>query len=248
MLTINNFVLQGGVQQLTAEGTVAIGAASARLANDLKVRLNNVQVRDINELMLGQRSLEGVLNGTAEIRGTSSDPRIQADFAVTNGNVQGVTFEALSGKAEYEGKAAHVDVRLQQNPAAFLTAVGTVPVPSGPGDRPRVEAIDLMVKSSPIDIALFQPATAELTKLSGQMQADVHIAGTVESPRFDGQLNVTNAGFTVESTSVVYSNALARPTREGDTVIVERFEVSDNDRDKLVAIGSLGIRSTASVR
>jgi autotransporter translocation and assembly factor TamB len=57
-----------------------------------------------------------------------------------------------------------------------------------------VEAIDLMVKSSPIDIALFQPATAELTKLSGQMQADVHIAGTVESPRFDGQLNVTNAG------------------------------------------------------
>jgi hypothetical protein len=52
----------------------------------------------------------------------------------------------------------------------------------------------------------------------------------------------------VESTSVVYSNALARLTLEGDTVIVERFEVSDNDRDKLVAIGSLGLSSTASVR
>jgi hypothetical protein len=32
------------------------------------------------------------------------DPRIQADFAVTNGTIQGVTFEALRGKAEYEGR------------------------------------------------------------------------------------------------------------------------------------------------
>ena len=240
-LTVDSFVLQGGAQQLSAEGTVAIGAASSGLANNLSVRLNNVQVRDINELVLGQRSLDGVLNATAEIRGTRSDPRIQADFAITKGNVQGVTFESFNGKAAYEGKAANVDVRLQQNPSAFLTAVGTVPVPDGPGDRPRADAIDLTVKSSPIDIALFQPATTQVTNLSGQMQTDLHIAGTVESPRFNGQLDLNNAGFTVLSTSVAYSNALARLTLEGDRVIVDRFEVSDNDRDKLVAIGDLGI-------
>ena len=114
-------------------------------------------------------------------------------------------------------------MKLQQNPSAFLTASGTVPVPSGPGDRSRGDAIDLTVKSSPIDVALFQPATTALTNLSGQMQTDLHIEGTVDAPRLNGQLNLTNAGFTVPSTSVVYSNALARLSFEGDRVIVDRL-------------------------
>ena len=99
-LTIDNFALVRGAERVTAEGTVAIGAASATLANNLNLRMDNVQVRDINELMLGQRSLDGVLNATAELRGTRADPRVQATFALTNGNVQGVTFESLNGKAD----------------------------------------------------------------------------------------------------------------------------------------------------
>jgi len=240
-VTIENLVLERGAQRLTAGGTVAVGTASETLVNNLDVRMDNVQVRDINEMLLGQRQLDGVLNATAEIRGTRADPQVQAVFAITNGNVQGVTFESFGGKAEYQAQAANVDVKLQQNPAAFLTAVGTVPVPGGPGSQSRGDAINLAVKSSPIDVALFQPATTELTNLSGQVQADLRIEGTMEVPRFDGQLNLTNAGFTVQSTAVVYSNAMARLSFSGDRVSVERFEVADNDRDKLVAIGDFGI-------
>jgi translocation and assembly module TamB len=69
----------------------------------------------------------------------------------------------------------------------------------------------------------------------------LRIQGTVETPRLNGAVNLTGAGFTVESTAVGYSNALARLTFDGDRVSVERFEVSDNDRDKLVAIGDFGI-------
>ena len=61
-VTLDNFVLQRGTQRLTAAGTVAIGSGSANLANDLNVRLDNVQVQDINELLLGNRSLIGVIN------------------------------------------------------------------------------------------------------------------------------------------------------------------------------------------
>jgi autotransporter translocation and assembly factor TamB len=97
------------------------------------------------------------------------------------------------------------------------------------------------VKSSPIDVALFQPATTALTGLSGKMETDLHIDGTLEAPRLNGQLNLDNAGFTVQSSLVTYSNALARLSFEGDRVNVDRFEVSDEDRDKLVAIGNFGI-------
>jgi autotransporter translocation and assembly factor TamB len=240
-LTIDNFVLQRGDQQLTARGTVAIGAGSATHANDLNVRLDNVQVQDINELLLGNRALVGVLNGSADIRGTRSDPVVQSKFAITGGSVEGVKFNALAGTADYSGRAVDVDVRLEQTPEAVLTAVGTAPVPNGPGAAVRTEEFDLTVKSTPIDIALFQPATTQLTNLTGQLQADVHVAGTIEAPRLHGLVETANGGFFVPSTGVTYADAIARLMFEGDRLLVDRFEVSDDDRHRLVAIGELGI-------
>jgi autotransporter translocation and assembly factor TamB len=240
-VTLENFVLERGTQRVTASGTVAIGASSADLTNNLSVRLDNVQVQDINELLLGNRSLQGVLNATADIRGTRNDPVVQSDFAVTGGTVEGVNFNALTGKATYRARAVDVDARLEQTPAAVLTAAGTIPVPNGPGTTTRTREFDLAVKSSPIDIALFQPATTQLTKLAGQFSADVRVQGTFESPRINGLVETTNGGFSVPATGVTYTNAIARLVFEGDRVLVDRLELSDDAADRLVAIGELGI-------
>jgi TamB, inner membrane protein subunit of TAM complex len=240
-VALRNFVLQRGVQQLTAEGTVAVGSGSANLANNLNVRLDNVQVRDLNELLLGNRSLEGVLNATAEIRGTRNDPVVDSNFALTEGLVEGVKFTSLTGKANYAGRAVDLDARLEQNPQAILTAVGTAPIPNGPGTTVRTEEFDLNVKSTPIDIALFQPATTQLTKLTGQLQANVRVSGTIEAPELNGFVETTNGGFAVPATGVSYTNAIARLLFEGDRLFVDRFELTDDGRDRLVAIGELGI-------
>ena len=241
-VTLENFVLQRGTQRVTAAGTVAIGAASANAAEQPeRCGSTTSQVQDINELLLGNRSLAGVLNARAEIRGTRNDPVLQSDFAVTGGTVEGVNFNALSGKANYSGRAVDVDARLEQTPAAVLTAVGTIPVPNGPGSTTRAEEFDLAVKSTPIDIALFQPATTQVTKLAGQFSADVRVQGTLESPRLNGLVETTNGGFSVVATGVTYTNAIARLLFEGDRLLVDRFELSDDDNDKLVAIGELGI-------
>jgi len=240
-VTIENFVLQRGTQQLTASGTVAIGSGSANLANSLHVRLDHVQVQDINELLLGNRAVAGVLNASAEIRGTRNDPVLESSFALTGGSVEGVKFNALTGKATYAGRAVDLDVRLEQTPQAVLTAVGTAPVPGGPGATVRTTEFDLAVKSTPIDIALFQPATTQLTNLTGQLQADVHVGGTLEAPRLNGLVETANGGFSVAATGVTYTNAIARLLFENDKLLVDRFEVSDDGQDRLVAIGELGI-------
>ena len=239
-IAVDNLVLQRGAQTISAEGTVAIGTASSHLPNNLSVKFENVQVQDINQLLLGQRQVSGLLNGTAEIRGTRSDPQAQADVSLTSGTVQGVAFESLTGKASYAGKAVDLDARLQQNPTAVLTAVGLMPVPSGPGEAARATSFDLNVKSTPIDLALFQAATTQLTKLSGQLQADMHVGGTMESPRLDGLLALTNTGFTVPATGVIYQNGQARLTFEGERLVVDHFEIGDSSSSRLVAIGELG--------
>jgi len=116
-----------------------------------------------------------------------------------------------------------------------------MPLPSGPGERSRTDAFNLNLKSTPIDLALFQAATTQVTSLSGQMQADLHVAGTIDSPRLNGRLNVTNAGFAVPATGVIYKNAVAQLTFQGDRVSVDRFSVGDSDNSQLVAIGQLGL-------
>jgi len=230
-----------GVQTLTVEGTAAIGSGSADLANSLNVRLDNVQVHDINELLLGRRAITGVLNANADIRGTRNDPRVAAAFDLKAGSVEGVKFNSLSGKASYYARAVDVDARLEQTTAAVLTAVGTAPVPSGPGSTTRTNEFNLDVKSTPIDFGLFQAATTQLADMTGQMQANVHVAGTIEAPKLNGLIEASNAAFTVKDTGVKYSNALARLNFEGDRLFVERFQMSDEDGDELVAIGDLGI-------
>ncbi|HKY22824.1 MAG TPA: translocation/assembly module TamB domain-containing protein [Vicinamibacterales bacterium] len=240
-VAIENFVLRRGPQQITAAGTVAIGSGSANLANDLNVRLDNVQVEDINELLLGNRALAGVINATAEIRGTRNDPVLQSSFALTGGSVEGVKFNSLSGKANYSGRAVDLDARLEQTPQAVLTAVGTAPIPNGPGTTTRTSDFDLNVKSTPIDIALFQPATTQLINLTGQAQANVHVGGTLEAPRLNGLVETSNGGFSVVATGVTYTDAIVRLMFENDRLLVDRFEVSDDGQDRLVAIGELGI-------
>jgi TamB, inner membrane protein subunit of TAM complex len=240
-LRIDGLSLQRGEQLISASGTVAIGDASSELPNQLDVRLDNVQVQEINQLLLGDRELGGVLNGTALVRGTRSDPRVDADFSVTGGTVQGVTFESVSGKASYEARSVDLDVRLQQNASAVLTAVGLVPVPNGPGVRSRTDVLDLNLKSTPVDLALLQVVTSQVANLTGQLQADLHLGGTLESPSLNGQLDISNAGFRVPATGVLYRNALARLTFENDRLIVDRFAIGDADNSQLVAIGELGI-------
>jgi translocation and assembly module TamB len=242
-ITVDSLTLQRGTQSISAQGTVAIGTASSQLPSNLNLRLDNVQLQDVSQFFPSQRQVSGLLNATAQVRGTRSDPQVQADFSVTGGSVQGVAFESLTGKANYAGRAVDLDARLQENPSAVLTAVGLVPLPSGPGERSRTEAFDLNVKSTTIDLGLFQAATTQVTALSGQMQADLHLGGTIASPALNGQLNVTNAGFSVPATGVIYKNAAAQLTFQGDHVAVDRFSVSDSDNSRLVAVGQLGFAS-----
>ena len=185
-VTLENFVLQRGTQRVTAAGTVAIGASIGQSREQperpARQRAGAGHQRAAPRQSLARRRAQcerGDSRARATIRSSS---RISPS---REGTVEGVKFNSLTGKAHYSGRAVDLDARLEQTPAAVLTAVGTVPVPNGPGATARTEEFDLAVKSTPIDIALFQPATTQVTKLAGQFSADVRVRGTLEAPRFE---------------------------------------------------------------
>ena len=69
----------------------------------------------------------------------------------------------------------------------------------------------------------------------------MHVGGTLEAPVLTGLAELSNAAFAVAATGARYTNALARLTFEGERLFVDRFEVTDDGKDRLVAIGELGL-------
>lgn len=195
-------------------------------------------MRDINEIMLGRRSLDGVVDLTADVRGNWKTPVVDATFTLVNGAVEGVKFDGLTGTAVYENNRVLLDARLQQTPTAFVTVKGTTPVP---GRAPADSPIDLDVQSTAVNLGLVQAFTSEVTNVSGEVQSNVHVGGTLEAPSLAGRVDITQAAFAVVATRVAYNNVTARLTLDGDRVLIDRFEISDPERDQLVALGELGI-------
>src|SRR5207253_604712 len=94
----------------------------------LKVRVENVDVAQLDQLLLGDQRLAGRFSATAALSGEMTAPRAEGEFSLTQGAFRQVKFDSFTGKVNYAGRGLNVDVRLQQNPEAWLTATGFAPM------------------------------------------------------------------------------------------------------------------------
>src|SRR6185503_6134805 len=91
----------------------------------------------------------GVMNADAMIRGTRRNPIVTGRIDVTAGRVRRFAYERLTGRVDYAEGDFSIDVRLDQSPGVWITAVGTVP--AGLFDRELPDRkIDVAITSSPI--------------------------------------------------------------------------------------------------
>ena len=130
-VTITGLELQRAEQRLAMNGTFLFGngeEVTTSGLHDVEVRAERLQIRDLNELMLGDRQIAGVLDGSAHVTGSVAAPAVDGSFSLTNGEVDGVMFESLRGDVDYRDRNLEIDLQLIQTPGATLTAVGTVPL------------------------------------------------------------------------------------------------------------------------
>jgi autotransporter translocation and assembly factor TamB len=245
IVTVSGLDLQRAEQRVALNGTFLLGngEGAPSVTHDVELTAERLQVGDLNELMLGERQISGVLNGSARVTGSASAPEVDGTFNLTNGEVDGVKFDSFGGDVDYRDRSLHVDVRLDQSPGVALTALGTLPASvfrasENRGDEP----VDLRVESDTIDMGLFQSLTGQVSELHGQLQLSLRATGPARTPRVDGNVTIADAGFRVTNSGVVYSNLDTRLRFLGDRLIVDQFSILDDDGDLLNAEGALGIQ------
>jgi autotransporter translocation and assembly factor TamB len=250
-IAVKDVHLVSGEQSLAVEGTV--GPKSSRL----RAALTNVDLARLDTWLVGERRLGGTLNAAATVTGPSSALDVTGDFSVDAGAFRDFRYDTLGGSVTYARDKLALDVRLQQNPRAWIAARGTLPTalfgPTTPGGAPVPGAdlpVDLTVKSSPIDLGIVQGFTGAVTKAAGTLVADLRVGGTAAKPEMSGGIDVANGAFTLEPAGVSYKALDGRIALQPNRAVIERLGVTDEHDRTLTVSGELGLqgRSLGAVK
>jgi len=205
----------------------------------LRVRATHVYLDTLGGLFAQPARYGGLLDLDATLRGTREDPRITSTVTVTQGRVERVNYEQLAGRVDYANRILDVDLRLDQSPGVWVTAVGKTPLALFT-EKDTEQPIDVAIKSSGIDLGLIAGLTDVIRNVSGRLSIDLRAIGTNRDPHFSGTLSVTDAGFIVTETTSAYKSGRAALTFTTDRVTVDELHLEDSAGHALNVRGSLG--------
>jgi autotransporter translocation and assembly factor TamB len=181
----------------------------------------------------------GVLDADATIRNGPDGPIVAGTVTISNGRVERISYQKLTGRVDYFARAFTVDLRLDQSPGIWVTAAGTVPLALIDSSLPP-QPINVAVQSSGVNLGLLEGVTDVVRRVSGELRLDVRAVGTSNDPHFTGSVTIDRAAFDVAATGSKYKNAQIALRLSTDRVDVERFHIEDNNGRPLELRGSLG--------
>jgi autotransporter translocation and assembly factor TamB len=238
-LTVRRFALASPTptQQLTLDGTWRFDGSGS-----LSVTGRDIFLDAFGEGGGRPARFGGRLSVDAVVRGTRELPIVTGDIAIVDGRVRRLSYERLAGRVGYTNGAFEVDLRLDQAPGTWLTAVGRVP-PSLFDRSLKEDALDLTIASSPIALGLIEGVTSVIREATGGVALNLHAGGTSHNPVFAGLIAVSDAGFVVAATGVRYRNGRALLQLTRDRVTVDMLRIEDSGGQALDVRGSLGTRA-----
>ena len=162
------------------------------------IRLDGIDL-NVWENLLGRKDgISGILNLRASASGELRDPVLTGQVAISDGRVSDFAYHRLGGEFGYRGGRATVDFHLNQDiqPSEGsplgpreLILQGAFPFPANPGGT-----LDLQVRSEDLDLSFLQTAFPDFKEVSGKLQGDLWVKGTVQDPIFTGFVEIPPGG------------------------------------------------------
>lgn len=224
--------LRLGLRQAVLE---ASGRVSPTL--DLTASLRGV-TPDLAALFVPGLQADGNLRADARLAGPPARPtgtvHIEANgLRARAGAARGLPPAHIGATANLTDGRANIDARLTAG-SAVLTVNGLVPLSGGP--------IDLHAEGA-ANLALLDPLiSAAGRRVTGQATVAANLRGTVQNPRIEGVLNVTN-GMVEDYNSGLHLTSIAATLHgDGSTLRIDRFTArAGPDPGRIDIAGSIGV-------
>jgi translocation and assembly module TamB len=233
-ITPTTFIGSNGRERVDVSGTWRSDGGGA-----LRVTGSRIALETLQPPAPQPPRYSGLMDFEVTVRGTREAPAAAGTVTIDNGRVDRVNYQKLAGRVDYAASSFDVDLRLDQSPGIWITAVGRVPLALF--DRGAVEKpLDVAIKSSGINLGLIEGATSVITNVSGQLLVDVRAAGSSRDPHFIGAVSIADGAFQVAASGARYRNVRVGLTLAPDRVDVEVFHIEDSGGRPLDMRGSLG--------
>jgi hypothetical protein len=156
------------------------------------------------ELSAEQRAFDGTLGADVSVTGTLERPEILASIDIQDVAIRAVPFGTVRGTVQYvdHGLVLHVNGDTPGGPVVDgpeLTIDGTLPLGGG-ADR----EFDLIVHSRGTPLNILDPLLPNFNQISGTLECDLSIQGTVRLPRYGGSLRLADCQFLFEPNNMAY--------------------------------------------
>jgi autotransporter translocation and assembly factor TamB len=247
-IQVNDLRLVNADQSLDVAGRFALGD-NPQLGG-VTVSAKNVDIAQLEKLAMQDRGFTGRLNADATLSGDAKAPDVKGHVDIENGGFQQFTYQSLVVDGSFAKDRIGVDARLVQTPGVELTAKGTAPLgaltvkpaPGGGHVEPAPgEGIDLRVQSTRIGLGIVQGFTTQVTKVTGTVQADVTVTGTMGDPHLIGYVDFENGAFSIPEAGTSFSGMTTRIELQPDRIRVPRFQILDQHGQALTIQGDLAV-------
>ncbi len=223
------------IKQDTGAGYVDLaGSIYGDGKEDLKLQVKNINAELINKLAGLENNLKADFNLEVILKGYLHDPEIKLNLNINDIAVDERQFGFLEAKADYDNKRLNANVVFLDSayntnkPKLSLNAF--VPIDLGfVGVENRSvegEEISVELKSEEFFLNTFGELIPSVNNLTGIMEADVKITGTLENTNYSGTLALQDVRFFAEQNNLPYSLNLETTFRD-QTILINEMTLAN---------------------
>ncbi len=233
-----NFVQASNVKfvQGTQEILIQTEEEDGGNTNQLNIKLNNLVIGDITNLLIQQPRFEGIANGNITLKNIFSDVKVDArinssQLRVDNDSVGLVNltagYDAKTGKLPFTVISDNKDYNIRANGFYSLADSAQQPL-----------FTNIQLSDTRINF-VEQFLTGIFSDIDGRATGQLSIQGNPTSPILLGEVSVQNAALKVDYTQVDYHIDSLRVTFLEDGIDFGKFTIRDKYNNKAFGSGKL---------
>lgn len=227
--------------------------------NDLKIRLSNFRAADIGRNIAALNDIpDAFINLEAQVTGSINNPVLRSSLSLDNLNYKKKNFGKITAAIDYQNKNLNTLINFSDpdstNSTAGIKISGNLPIDLGLNSTEERlsdnSPVDFQIRAKNFDIDIFSTLIPQIKKISGDLNAELKVEGTVGALKPTGFIQLDNGYFIPSANNLEY-NASLNILMEEDNVRFEKLSIKNVDQTEgggeisgsgLIVLGADGIQ------
>ena len=177
-----------------------------------QLRAARIPVGELGTLAQVRDSVSGLADMTANVNGTKTQPRIDADAALTAVRIHGIPIDLIAVNAQYQTKRLAVAARIVRSGQTAVWGQATLPVELTLSSVRRIgDPISGELHADSTDLSILGTVMkGTVSAVAGRLSVDVRLSGNWIDPVLAGYFSVANGSATVTPLGVTVAGINGR--------------------------------------